>query len=144
MQNKYAFLVKIDNNKDLYEVFDIVNISDINPESFYRWSNGFSFGNVEIVEIANDAYINIGAEWDGNSCIQVDNLPSAVFSDDKAPFGLISDNKLFGLMVFTKNSFQHTKYHAAISQKVIGLDITDKQVVLGDIWDGNSFVNGVI
>lgn len=140
MENKrYAFLVKIDEINEVYEIFDVLDITDFNIEVFERWKNGFMSGNVSLVEIPNNSYIAMNAEWNGESFIIPENLDKFLLDEQRGFFGLLSNNKLFGWVAFEKESFQYTKYHAAVSLKVIGLDVTNKGVTFGDTWNGSDF-----
>lgn len=132
---KFAFLTQVDEN--LYEVFDAFPL-DIDSTSYSRWKNGFSNTDVVCMDAGSLTSITLGSIWDGISFIGGDGLTSTFENQDI--FVFLAESKVFAAIGLETGSELCNKYHAAFSNKVIGLDISDNPYVeLGYTWDTEIF-----
>lgn len=136
----YAFLVEIDKENNLFEIFDILTINGVSEERAERWKNSFANNNVSVICVNNFKSISIGSKIVNDEVILDFNQEPMEIAKDRDTFVFLDKDKVFGLISHLKDSFESGKYLAALSQKTIALDITGKGVGLGWIWDGSSFM----
>jgi len=133
MQNKFALAVEIDT--DIYEIFDVFFFENI--EISQRYSKAISTGAIGI--LAPDYNnIKIGATLVDNKFI-VDNQENILeVQENNVVFVLLSENKIFGVIIMKKDAPNFAKYDAAFESNVIVLNISDEESAgLGDIWDAS-------
>ena len=130
MQNKYALAVEID--KDIYEIFDMFFFEPNTPIS-ERYKKSISKGAIAI--LAPDYNnIEIGATLVDNKFIIDVQKDIKKFQEDDAVFVLLSQNKVFGIIIMKKNAPNFTKYDAAFENTVIVLDLCNEDSVgFGDM-----------
>jgi hypothetical protein len=132
---KFAFLTQIEEN--LYEVFHVLPF-EINSDTYARWKNGFSGPDVVCMDAGALEEITLGDVWDGASF--TGGSGTHVNFNDQDVFVFLSEGKVFAHMSIETGSELCNKFHAAHSNKVIGLDITDNPYVdLGYTWDTEIF-----
>lgn len=135
MQSKYALAVELD--KDIYEIFDIL-FFEKNTEIDKRYNNSISLGATAILA-PNLNNIKIGSMFIDNNFI-VDNQEGIrKFEDGDLAYVLLSENKVFGIIVMNKQSIDFPKYNAAFHSNVIVVNVSDQDKVgFGDIWDSKN------
>lgn len=143
IEKKFAFAVKLEEFKNLYEVFDIFIITDQHPDMLERWSNGFSNNDVEVINIfnviPNAETFDIGSIWDGEKFIPGKTIHTIELKQNATPYIFLDTNKVsFGAHIVGKtHPFYYKKWEAAMTSKVIGINLTDySNINLGYLWDG--------
>ena len=132
MQNKYALAVEIEDG--IYEIFDIL-FMESNTEISNRYKKAISLGASAIAAPTLDN-IKVGAKLVNNIFILEDKEGARTFGEDDSVFLLLSKDIIFGIMVIKKNDPTYLKYVAAFENKIIVLDVSDKDVVgFGYIWN---------
>jgi hypothetical protein len=132
MQNKYALAVEIEDG--IYEIFDIF-FMESNTEISDRYKKAISPGAIAISAPTLDN-IKIGAKLVNNSFVVEDKEGIRTFEENDSAFLLLSKDIIFGIMVMKKNHHSYLKYIAAFENKVIVLDVSDKDKVgFGDMWN---------
>jgi hypothetical protein len=132
MQDKYAFAVEIEDG--IYEIFEILFLES-NTEISNRYKNAISSGAVAILAPTLNN-IKIGAKLVNNSFIAEDKQGVRTFEQDDSVFLLLSKDTIFGIISMKKHDHSYLKYSAAFENKVIVLDVSDKEKVgFGDIWN---------
>ena len=132
MQNKYAFAVEIEDG--VYEIFDIL-FMESNTKLSDRYKKAISLGAIAILAPTLDN-IKIGAKLVNNNFVIEDKEGLRTFEEDDSVFLLLSKDIIFGIIVMKTNDYSYLKYIAAFENKVIVLDVSDKDAIgFGDIWD---------
>jgi hypothetical protein len=135
MQSKYALAVKIDN--DLYEIFDIL-FFESGTEIDNRYKKGTSLDAIAILapDLNN---IKIGSTLVDNKFFADSSDGILQFDPHLTVYTFLSENKVFGMIVMDQKDNNYFKYEAAFENKVIVLNVSDKnQVGFGDIWDSKN------
>ena len=134
MQSKFALAVEID--KDIYEIFDMFFLEPNTPRA-QRYNKAVSNGAIGI--LAPDYNnIKIGATLVDNKFIVDSQEDVLQVKENDRVCVFLSENKVFGLIIMDKDSYQFIKYDAAFESNVIVLDISNEEFVgFGDIWDAN-------
>jgi hypothetical protein len=141
---KYLFLVKIQDNPVMYEVFDIFQQFYNNDEQKKRWEDGFANNDVKIINTNSYEDISVGSIFDINTFTLILNEENQIFKIDKNRFNiaLTSNNKVFALISYLKNSPEEEKYIAAMSQETLAIKYPESGIVnIGDLWNGINFIN---
>lgn len=135
MQNKYALAVQL--NENIYEIFDILYFEK-DSEIDKRYKHSISLGATAILAPTLHN-IKIGSVFSENKFI-VDNQDNIrVFQDEDIAYVLLSENKVFGIIVMNKESIDYPKFNAAFDSNIIVIDISDQDGVgFGDIWDSKN------
>lgn len=135
----YAFAVKIENNSNLFEVFELINVEDTQSMS-NRWKQAFAAGNVSLIQNVNVEKISMGSKWDGENFIfNEDGEVLKYYNKDNAAI-MLSNNLVYGGILFADEPHSRAMQIAAVNSENIGIDVTDiPGVNLGSIWDGTSF-----
>lgn len=146
IEKKFVFAVKLEEFENIYEVFDIFFVTEQHPEPMKRWSEGFANNDVEVIDISRlDPSLktfDVGSFWNGSSFVPKITLNRIEINENFTSYVFLDTNKVsFGAHLIKKeHEFYNQKWQAAMTSKVIGLDATDyPEVVLGYLWDGNSF-----
>lgn len=140
---KYAFAVQLEENSNLFEIFDIILINQSsNNEMINRWKKGFLNGNVTLLKNNNVEKISENSFWDGEKFIFNNNFKSFEYYNKNLSIVLLSNNYVFGLINLPEDQYVKDKYEAALDSNVIGIDISNiDNVELGSIWNGTEFIN---
>lgn len=137
---KYLIAVEIEEGLGQYEVFDYVLFEPNYEDGIKRWSEATSQENY-IKDCTGMKNLTLLATLDNDRFIPVDGEfdHSTVFTD--RIFGLISDNKVYGIIFVNKGSEKEVRYDHAISSKVIAIDASNyEKANLGYIWNGTDFI----
>lgn len=146
IEKKFVFAVKLEETKNIYEVFDIMIITDEHPDRLDKWSKGFANNDVKVIDVSSlsprPKTINNGSFWNGKEFISKDNINEVEISDNFTLHAYLdSDNTVFALHAIKKiDQFYNEKWQAALTSEVVGIDATNyPEVILGHLWDGNNF-----
>lgn len=143
--DKYALATEIEDNSNLFEIFDII-IVDGDSDISKRWKPAASTLRAVAMDVTNYDNVAYNSIWDGTKFTLPDNhsnIGSDIFdvwsrNEGSINHALMLDNKVFGKIVQHLDSLQYNKYKAAFSNKVVVIDVTDmKSFGLGYIWNGS-------
>lgn len=135
----YVFAVKLD-EPNLYEVFERVAITEY-QKMYDRWENGFSEGNVSLIRNIDIEKISVGSTWDGTTFVFNENEEPLEYYNKNNCAIVLSNNKVFGHLIFGPEQESIDLFLAATQHEVIGIDATDVPGVnFGTIWDGEKFI----
>jgi len=143
--DKYALATEIEENSNLFEVFEII-IFESDSEISKRWKSGTSNQNAIAMNVTGLDNLTFDSFWDGQKFNLPDNKERVVGHDvfdiwgheeNSLSLAFLSKNKIFG-RVTKHNDIE--KFEAAFSNKVLVIDASDVKLFgLGYIWDGSSF-----
>lgn len=134
----YALAVEIEDN--LFEIFDILYFEK-DTEIDFRYKKAISFGATGIYKNIRDG-IKINAILQNDSLVSDSNEETFSIDENENIYLFISNNRVFGFIINQKHSQSDEKYQAAFSSNVILIDISlEKNVGLGDLWDGQKIVS---
>ena len=148
MEDKsYAFLVE----DEVFNVFDAIGLSDVIAQEYHR---GF-LDNPQPVNLKYYPMAMRGDIWNGKTFIEDPNGDYLSYDGTKmekhnmrlpdtlqfARFGFVSNNKLFFILIVSKQSQEFEMFDTAFSNKVTIMDITEySDIDRGDFWNGHMFI----
>jgi hypothetical protein len=141
-QNLYVIAVEIEENSNLFEVFDYF-LLEKNTDMDLRYSENTKPGNY-LLDCTGMNNLTLNAYFDGEIFIPDPSNELIDVGDEKDGSKIIAqlyDDKLYGLFAVHKDSPKYIRYEMAMDSKVVCIKNESNLFInLGDIWDGTKFL----
>jgi hypothetical protein len=146
-EKSYAFLVE----DEVFNIFDAIGLNEAIAQDYY---DGF-LNNPQAVNLKYYPLAMRGDIWNGKNFVEDPSGDYISYDGTKmekhnmkipdpsqfARFGFVANNKLFFVLVVSKDSPEFEMFDTAFSNQVTVMDITEySDIERGDFWNGHMFI----